>query len=151
MSQRGFTYLCVLVAIAVLGMGLVAASEVWQTKNRRLGSQRSTQPSFLSCLKTEDMRCRDAICESSTPTRSDRTASGRWLLVRTCESTEFARQGCKIQDPGYVNGFMCDRWVCEVRTPGPIRWTNKLLITYFIDLRRMLIQLEFWLSKSGLG
>jgi type II secretory pathway pseudopilin PulG len=33
--QRGFTYLWVLVAIAVLGIGLVAASEVWQTTARR--------------------------------------------------------------------------------------------------------------------
>ena len=35
MRQRGFTYLWVLVAIAVLGIGLVAASEVWQPTARR--------------------------------------------------------------------------------------------------------------------
>jgi len=33
--QRGFTYLGVLVAVAVLGIGLTAASEVWVTLARR--------------------------------------------------------------------------------------------------------------------
>ena len=34
-AQGGFTYLWVLVAIAVLGMGLLAVSEVWVTSARR--------------------------------------------------------------------------------------------------------------------
>lgn len=34
--ERGFTYLWVLVAIAVLGVGLLAVSEVWVTSARRL-------------------------------------------------------------------------------------------------------------------
>ena len=33
--QRGFTYLALLLAIAVLGIGLAAASEVWVTTARR--------------------------------------------------------------------------------------------------------------------
>jgi type II secretory pathway pseudopilin PulG len=33
--QRGFTYLGVLLAIALLGIGLVAASEVWTTTTKR--------------------------------------------------------------------------------------------------------------------
>jgi type II secretory pathway pseudopilin PulG len=33
--QRGFTYLGVLLAIALLGIGLVAAAEVWTTTARR--------------------------------------------------------------------------------------------------------------------
>ena len=33
--QRGFTYLWVLVAIAVLGIGLLAISEIWVTSARR--------------------------------------------------------------------------------------------------------------------
>jgi type II secretory pathway pseudopilin PulG len=34
-TQRGFTYLGVLLAIALLGIGLVAASEVWTTTAKR--------------------------------------------------------------------------------------------------------------------
>jgi type II secretory pathway pseudopilin PulG len=34
-TQRGFTYLGVLLAIALLGIGLVAASEVWMTTAKR--------------------------------------------------------------------------------------------------------------------
>ena len=34
-NERGFTYLWVLVAIAVLGIGLLAVSEVWVTSARR--------------------------------------------------------------------------------------------------------------------
>ena len=34
-AQRGFTYLGVLVIIAVIGIGLTAASEVWLTTSRR--------------------------------------------------------------------------------------------------------------------
>ena len=34
-AQRGFTYLGVLLAIALLGIGLVAAAEVWTTTARR--------------------------------------------------------------------------------------------------------------------
>lgn len=34
-SQRGFTYLWVLIAISVLGIGLAAVSEVWATSVRR--------------------------------------------------------------------------------------------------------------------
>jgi type II secretory pathway pseudopilin PulG len=39
-KQGGFTYLAVLLAIALLGIGLVAASEVWVTTARR---QRTVQ------------------------------------------------------------------------------------------------------------
>lgn len=39
-KQGGFTYLAVLLAIALLGIGLVAASEVWVTTARR---QRAVQ------------------------------------------------------------------------------------------------------------
>ena len=35
LKQRGFTYLWVLVAVAILGIGLVGASDVWQTTVRR--------------------------------------------------------------------------------------------------------------------
>ncbi len=34
-GQRGFTYLGVLVAVAILGLGLAAAAEVWVTTARR--------------------------------------------------------------------------------------------------------------------
>lgn len=34
-NERGFTYLWVLVAIALLGLGLAAVSEVWATSSRR--------------------------------------------------------------------------------------------------------------------
>lgn len=34
-TQRGFTYLGVLVAVALIGIGLAAASEVWVTTARR--------------------------------------------------------------------------------------------------------------------
>jgi type II secretory pathway pseudopilin PulG len=34
-SQRGFTYLGVLFAVALLGLGIVAASEVWVTTAKR--------------------------------------------------------------------------------------------------------------------
>jgi type II secretory pathway pseudopilin PulG len=34
-EQRGFTYLGVLLAIALLGIGLVAAAEVWTTTAKR--------------------------------------------------------------------------------------------------------------------
>ena len=34
-SQRGFTYLWVIVAIALIGIGLLAVSEVWVTTARR--------------------------------------------------------------------------------------------------------------------
>ena len=53
-TQRGFTYLGLLAAVAVLGIGLAAASELWSTtaKRQKLSQLQWTQAQYALAIQS---------------------------------------------------------------------------------------------------
>lgn len=121
-GQGGFTYLGVLLAIAVLGVGLVVASEVWVTSARRhkaeelkwigaqftqtIGSYYHSTPgaakaypqSLQELLEDRRNPTRAGICAGPTATRSPATPTGSSSRATTCGSAAFGASFRQRQD-----------------------------------------------------
>jgi type II secretory pathway pseudopilin PulG len=118
-SERGFTYLWVLAAIAVLSVGLLAASEVWVTSARRqrlveldwigaqytkaIGSYYQSTPGAIKAYPSsfqeliEDRRYLTMRRHLRVIYPNPFTAKTDWEIVR---STDGRMRGVKAKVPG---------------------------------------------------
>ena len=82
-GARGFTYLWVLVAIAVLGIGLLAVSEVWVTTARR---QRLAEIDWIGAQFTQAIGsyyyATPALAKSYPPSLQDLVQDRRFVTTR---------------------------------------------------------------------